>query len=126
MITEMFLRFPAAKNTSADQVRVYVDDLISYPLSCVDRAIQATRRDPKRSKDYPPSADRIIEAIGRIGMNSRERNEYYRRMGKPLPVEYQPARESDGSQIKKGSREISPHIQAMIDNLKAPIDGGMT
>lgn len=72
-ITSMFLAFPAASKTSADQIRVYVQELSGFPASVVSRAIDAARNDPGRNRAFPPSVDEIIAKLRVTGMTPPER-----------------------------------------------------
>lgn len=72
-IADMFLAFPAASRTSADQVRVYVQELSGWPASVVGRAIKAAREDLSRNRAFPPSVDEILAKVRSTGMTAPER-----------------------------------------------------
>lgn len=72
VITEMFLRYPSAAKTSADQVRVYVEDLRGWPDTVVSRAVDAVRKDHTRNRAFPPSVDEIIAKLRVTGMSPAE------------------------------------------------------
>ena len=72
-ITGMFLAFPASSKTSADQIRIYVQELSGWPASVVSRAIQAARNDPNRNRAFPPSVDEILAKVRSTGMSAPER-----------------------------------------------------
>jgi len=72
-VTSMFLAFPVASKTSADQIRVYVQELSGWPASVVTRAINAARTDPERNRAFPPSVDEILAKVRCTGMTAPER-----------------------------------------------------
>jgi hypothetical protein len=72
-VADMFLAFPAASKTSADQIRVYVQELSGWPASVVSRAIKAARDDPERNRAFPPSVDEIQAKVRSTGMTAPER-----------------------------------------------------
>jgi len=74
-VADMFLAFPAASRTSADQVRVYVQELSSWPATVVTRTIKAARMDTQRNKAFPPSVDEIKDKLRVTGMTAPERDQ---------------------------------------------------
>jgi hypothetical protein len=86
----MFLRYPAARNTSAEQVRAYVQDLASWPAPLVRKAVEAVRRDPVRNPAYPPSCDEILKRLPTIPLSASEQRMLFQHRGLPIPIEYSP------------------------------------
>ncbi len=72
-VADMFLAFPAASKTSADQIKTYVEDLSGWPASVVSRAIKAARTNPERNLAFPPSVDEILSKVRSTGMSAPER-----------------------------------------------------
>ena len=96
----MFECFPAAKNTSAGQVKQYAEDLQGYPASVVERCVEGIKRGTIaiENPDFPPSLPRLLAAIKAIAMTPQERTEMFRLQGKPEPIGYMPPKETTSLQ----------------------------
>ena len=74
VITDMFLDYPAAKNTSIDQVKRYVDSVSPYPVSVVRRVCEkfGNGEYQRDCHTYPPSRPELMGKLKIEGMTKRE------------------------------------------------------
>lgn len=114
-ISQMFLAFPAARNTSAAQVKLYAEAVKQFPASVVSRVMMkfATGQIDREASDYPPSLGKVIAAINAEPMNALEQREWFRLHGKPEPIAYSPPAQADEPKMTEEQRK------AHLDALKA-------
>lgn len=116
----MFLRYPAASKTSAEQVRVYVQDLASWPASVVSRAIVRVRHDALRNAAFPPSCDEIIKVLRHIGMTPDETRELMALRGQPIAIEHTRRDEPEQAPVDDAARV---RMQAKVNEFMTTMGG---